>query len=122
MSELEHINLTVRDAKVTANTLCTLFDWKIRWEGEVLDGAGYSIHVGSDKSYLAIYAPHDGSGAKGKDGPLNHVGVVVDDLDAVEAKVKAAGYKPHLHADYDPGRRFYFDDENSVEFEVASYG
>jgi hypothetical protein len=65
MSELEHINITVRDAKTTADTLCTLFDWKIRWQGEVLDGAGYSIHVGSDTNYMAVYTPRDGSGENG---------------------------------------------------------
>ena len=54
-------------------------------------------------------------------GHMNHVGVVVDDLDAVEAKVKAAGFRTHNHADYEPGRRFYFDDENGIEFEVVSY-
>ena len=47
---------------------------------------------------------------------------LVDDLDAVEAKVKAMGYEPCNHADYDPGRRFYFDDEDGIEFEVVSYG
>ena len=32
------------------------------------------------------------------------------------------GYEPCNHADYDPGRRFYFDDEDGIEFEVVSYG
>ena len=39
----------------------------------------------------------------------------------VEAKIKALGYPTHSHADYEPGRRFYFDDENGIEFEVVSY-
>ena len=53
---------------------------------------------------------------------MNHVGVQVDDLDAVEAKVAAAGLKPFGHGDYEPGRRFYFFDWNHIEFEVVSYG
>ncbi len=121
MTKLEHINVTVVDSKSTAETLCGLFDWQIRWQGEVLAGKGYSIHVGDDESYIALYTPNDSSGASGNNGRFNHVGVVVDDLDAVEAKVKAAGYKPHLHADYEPGKRFYYDDENGIEFEVVSY-
>jgi catechol 2,3-dioxygenase-like lactoylglutathione lyase family enzyme len=52
---------------------------------------------------------------------LNHVGVVVEDLDATEAKVRAAGFAPHSHADYEPGRRFYFHDRDGIEFEVVSY-
>jgi predicted enzyme related to lactoylglutathione lyase len=52
---------------------------------------------------------------------LNHIGVVVADLEATEARVKAAGYVPENHADYEPGRRFYFHDHNGVEIEVVSY-
>lgn len=47
--------------------------------------------------------------------------MTVEDLDAVEAKVIAAGYEPHNHGDYEPGRRFYFHDENGLEYEVVSY-
>jgi hypothetical protein len=52
---------------------------------------------------------------------LNHLGIVVDDLDAAEKAVLAAGFQPHLHADYEPGRRFYFKDNNELEFEVICY-
>lgn len=52
---------------------------------------------------------------------LNHIAVVVDDLDAVEAKVIARGYETHSHADYEPGRRFYFREENGIEIEVVEY-
>ena len=54
-------------------------------------------------------------------GGLNHVGIVVDDLDGVEARVKAAGFTPTNHGDYEPGRRFYFDDSDGVEYEIVSY-
>ena len=48
--------------------------------------------------------------------------MVVSDLDAVEQRVKDAGSEPYSHADYEPGRRrFYFEDENAVEFEVVNY-
>jgi hypothetical protein len=46
---------------------------------------------------------------------------VVNDLDAVETRVKARGYEPVNHADYEPGRRFYFREENGIEIEVVSY-
>ena len=57
--------------------------------------------------------------AKGR--PLNHIGVEVDDLDAPEARVIAAGLRPFSHADYEPGRRFYFLDPGGVEYEVVRY-
>jgi len=47
--------------------------------------------------------------------------VQVDDLDAVEARVRRAGLVPFGHDDYDPGRRFYFLDPDGTEYEVVSY-
>jgi len=47
--------------------------------------------------------------------------VVVDDLNLVEARVKKAGFVTHSHADYEPGRRFYFNDHDGIEIEVVSY-
>jgi catechol 2,3-dioxygenase-like lactoylglutathione lyase family enzyme len=124
MSELEHLNVTVRDAVKTAEKLCELFDWRIRWQGASIH-EGYSVHVGSPQSYLALYSPSSETKAATdsykKHGGLNHLGIVVDDLEVVEEKVKARGYETHNHQDYEPGRRFYFDDENGIEFEVISY-
>ena len=128
MAILEHVNVTVSDPRRTAQMLIDLFGWHIRWEGQAMAGAGYSIHVGTDDSYVALY-----SGA-GPDqivpkrdasyvtrGGLNHIGVVVGDLDAVEEKVRARGLVPTNHANYEPGKRFYFDDPDGVEIEVISY-
>jgi catechol 2,3-dioxygenase-like lactoylglutathione lyase family enzyme len=124
MSELEHLNVTVADTQASAEMLCDLFGWKLRWEGASIHN-GYSAHVGSDSSYVALYTPDkDVAGPVEKyrsRATLNHIGVVVDDLDAVEVKVIARGYRPDSHADYEPGRRFYFEDENGLEIEVISY-
>lgn len=124
-AKLEHANITVRDPKATAEELCKLFDWTIRWEGAAISG-GYTVHVGDDASYLAVYAPpgesHAANGSSYSTlGGLNHVGIVVDDLDGIERRVKASGYTPHNHADYEPGRRFYFDTNDGIEIEVVSY-
>jgi catechol 2,3-dioxygenase-like lactoylglutathione lyase family enzyme len=121
---LEHVNITVSDPVATARMLCDLFDWRIRWQGPAaLDGT--TVHVGGDDSYLAVYTgppmSEPAAASHATRGGLNHVGVVVDDLDAVEARVVAAGFTPHSHADYEPGRRFYFEDGDNVEFEVVSY-
>lgn len=128
MSYLEHVNVTVRDPKVTAQLLIDLFGWHIRWEGSAMEGRGYTVHVGTDTSYVAVYSgPGEQVVPKGDAsyvtrGGLNHLGVVVDDLDAVEVKVKAHGFIPHSHGDYEPGRRFYFHDADGVEIEVIEYG
>lgn len=122
---LEHVNLTVTDPARTADLLCRLFGWRIRWEGKAMSG-GRTIHVGTDAAYLAVYATP--AGRPSPDRPdsqtiarMNHVGILVDDLDAAEQRVAAAGYAPFNHGDYEPGRRFYFLDGDGIEFEVVSY-
>jgi catechol 2,3-dioxygenase-like lactoylglutathione lyase family enzyme len=123
-ARIEHVNITVTDPKATAEVLKRLFGWEIRWQGEAKDN-GFTVHVGSDSHYLALYTP-----AKPLTGPaeryikrgaLNHVGLVVSDIAAAETAVRAAGYEPHSHAEYEPGKRFYFDGDDGVEYELVSY-
>lgn len=121
---LEHVNVTVSDPQRTAGRLCSLFDWRIRWQGDAIHG-GHTVHVGADDSYIALYSRADPAETEADSystrGGLNHIGVVVDDLDGAEARIRAAGYETHSHADYEPGRRFYFHDDDNIEFEVVSY-
>ena len=121
---LEHANFSVSDPQKTADMLCKLFDWRIRWQGDAIHG-GYTIHVGGNDDYVAVYAQSGMRAAPPNDyktvGGLNHIGVVVEDLDAVEARVLAAGFETTNHGDYEPGRRFYFHDHDGIEFEVVSY-
>ena len=121
---LEHVNITVSDPDKTAKRLCDLFGWRIRWQGDAIHG-GRTIHVGSKSSYVAVYTRGARAEAEvdsySTRGGLNHIGVLVADLDQVEAKVRDAGLEPHSHADYEPGRRFYFHDDDGLEFEVVSY-
>ena len=106
MSEprIEHVNVTVSDPERAARLMQALFGWHVRWQGPARNG-GRTIQADDF--------------AKGR--PLNHIGVEVDDLAAVEAKVVAAGLRPFGHDDYDPGRRFYFLDPDGIEYEVVSY-
>ncbi len=127
MAYLEHANITVPDPQKTAAMLTDLFGWKTRWEGSATNG-GFTVHVGTDTSYLALYTGPGGAANQvpaedsySRVAGLNHVGVVVDDLDVMEARVKARGFETHSHADYEPGRRFYFNDADGIEFEVISY-
>jgi catechol 2,3-dioxygenase-like lactoylglutathione lyase family enzyme len=119
-ASLEHVNVTTLWARETADLMVSVFGWRVRWEGPAKVG-GHSIHVGTDNSYVALYMPPADLPQAEREGQPNHVGVLVDDLDATETKIRAAGYKPYAHADYEPGRRFYFRDRGGVEFEVVSY-
>ncbi len=122
---LEHVNVTVSDPEATAKRLESWFGWKVRWKGASL-GGGTTYHIGNETSYVAAYSPPGATSKVAGDsythhGGLNHIAVVVDDIDATEAVIKADGYHTHNHGDYEPGRRFYFDDDDGIEFEVVSY-
>lgn len=117
---LEHVNVTVADPRRTAEMLERLFGWRIRWEGPAKLN-GRTVHVGTDSGYVALWTPPPGFRPGEEDSRLNHIGVVVDDLDAAEQRVMAEGYQPTNHGDYEPGRRFYFNDEDGIEYEVVSY-
>lgn len=124
IATLEHVNITVKNPHNTAAMLCRILGWHIRWEGPSMDN-GYTVHVGTEASYLALYStgkpqPRSTEPHKTPAG-LNHIALVVEDLDLIEARVKAEGYKPHSYGDYEPGRRFYFYDTDNVEYEIVSY-
>ncbi|MEM0946352.1 MAG: VOC family protein [Pseudomonadota bacterium] len=123
-ARLEHVNVTVSDPHATAAWLGRVFGWTIRWEGDAKD-SGYTCHVGEEDTYVALYAVGKPKTSEENNytttGGLNHWAVVVDDLDATEDRVKAEGFTPHAHGNYEPGRRFYFDDHDGIEIEVVSY-
>lgn len=118
---IEHVNLTVSDIERSAAFFEKLLGWHQRWRGSSLRG-GETIHVGEDgTTYLSLYTDRQDHAGQRKGRPLNHVGLLVDDLDSAERVVVAEGLEPWGHDDYEPGRRFYFYDWDGIEFEVVSY-
>lgn len=123
-ARLEHANITVSDPKATAEWLGNVFGWHIRWEGPGME-TGYTVHVGTDDSYVALFSHGDGVPPTQDSyrtlGALNHIAAFTDDIDKVEQRVRRAGFTPANHNDYAPGRRFYFLDHDGIEWEVASH-
>ena len=120
---IEHANLSVTQPERSADLFKTLLGWEERWRGQSQMG-GETIHVGQPGpggSYMALYTSEDVAGDYSKGQPLNHVGLLVDNLAAAERVVVEAGLTPFGHDDYDPGERFYFFDWDGIEFEVVSY-
>lgn len=125
MIRLEHVNVTVSDPETTAAWLGDVFGWAVRWSGAAMQ-TGRTIHIGTDQGYVALFSPGETGTTDDSSyhtaGMLNHIAVFTDeDIDAVEARVRAAGFTPTSHADYEPGRRFYFHDLDGIEWEVASH-
>lgn len=119
-ASLEHVNLTVTDLDRSAQLFEKLCGWHVRWRGAAMMG-GETVHIGTNTAYLALYTNPAARGGHGKGRPFNHIGLLVDDLDAAEAIVNSNGLKTWGHDDYEPGRRFYFYDWDGIEFEVVSY-
>lgn len=122
---LEHANITVTDPAKTAAWMKDVFGWHIRWEGDAISG-GHTKHVGAGGSYLALYRSSAEKVDAAADsyttvGALNHLAVIVEDIDRTETAVVKQGFKPVSHGNYDPGRRFYFHDSDGIEYEVVSY-
>jgi catechol 2,3-dioxygenase-like lactoylglutathione lyase family enzyme len=117
---LEHVNIIVSDIERSAALLQQLLGWRIRWRGPSQLG-GETIHVGGDEDYIAVYTKGVAVSRHAKGKPLNHIAMVVPDLDAAEAVVRAAGLEPFSFGDYEPGKRFYFFDWDGIEFELVSY-
>lgn len=125
---LEHINITMDDVDSSAAELARISGWHIRWQGGAIDD-GRSIHIGTDDFYLALYSGADRQKLKTdkKDNynrlaAINHIGIMVDNLDEMEAHLVTLGYAPYSHQDDDPGRRFYFRNSDGIEFELVCYG
>ena len=117
---IEHVNLTVTNIHRSAQLFKSLLGWEQRWRGLAQNG-GETIHVGEAESYLALYTDGAEHSGQKKGVPMNHVGLLVDDLDRAEAVVVEHGLLPFGHGDYEPGKRFYFFDWDGIEFEVVSY-
>ncbi|WP_409433862.1 VOC family protein [Litorimonas sp. RW-G-Af-16] len=121
---LEHINLTVTDPKRSAAMLEKLFGWHIRWEGAAMEG-GYTVHIGTDDRYLALYSPIESQIVDIKPhkfrGGMSHIAVTVDDLAALETKLAEAGYEVCSRGNYKECESLYFRDHDDIEYEVVSY-
>lgn len=121
---LEHSNITVKDPDAFADLLCKALDWKIRWTGEAKT-SGYTVHVGNDDTYLALYTHATVSDTQeprySRAPSLNHVGIVVNDLDQARQRFVDLGLEPGPDDAYEPGNRFYVETPFGVEIELVTY-
>ena len=122
---MEHANLHVRYFDDAVRFLKTAFpDFYVRSES-VSDGLR-CMHIGTDETYIALNetnidrnsnsAPYDG-----KPG-VNHLGYEVDDVDALQERLAAAGFKDSTYPNKHPHRkRIYFYDADGNDWEFVQY-
>jgi catechol 2,3-dioxygenase-like lactoylglutathione lyase family enzyme len=125
-ARLEHANLTVRDVEGAVRFLCLAFPgFRVRGRGGDCAGRAW-VHVGDDDSYLSLLAA-SGEAAdpaapySGRPG-LNHLGFEVDDVEALRARLRAAGYRDSTVPNAHPHRRrVYFHDAEGNDWEFVEY-
>ena len=122
---MEHANLHVRHFDDAVRFLKTAFpDFHVRSES-VRDGLRW-MHIGTDDTYVALnetskerdenWAPYNG-----KPG-VNHLGYEVDDVDALQQRLAAAGFKDSTYPNKHPHRkRVYFHDADGNDWEFVQY-
>ncbi len=120
---VEHANLTVSELDRTLEFLrIAVPEWRVR-------GEGFSdrrwLHYGDERSYLALEQARGRTELQAEtyvDVGVNHIGLVVDDADAVWDRLVAAGYEPNMKAEPHPGRkRVYLFDPDGIEWEFVEY-
>ena len=115
---LEHANLTIPSIDAAVHFLTTAFpEFYIRGDG-IANGRRW-VHVGTDDTYIALTESNESRTAG---GALNHLGYVVEDLDALADRMMAAGYREGFRAPPHPHRkRRYFHDADDIEWEFVEY-
>jgi catechol 2,3-dioxygenase-like lactoylglutathione lyase family enzyme len=123
---LDHANLAVRDLDETLRFLRTAMpELRIRAEGKTWEGERW-LHVGTDDFYLALNGASEAPAEAwvpyaGKPG-TNHLGFEVDDVDALRARMRAAGYRDSTPPNAHPHRkRVYFCDRAGNDWEFVQY-
>lgn len=124
---LEHANLVLTDIEPTLSFLSAAFpEWRVRGQGE---SAWYGkarrwLHFGDDDFYVTLN--DDGEGAPrdltGHAPGLAHLGFAVASLDALVARLRAAGHAPtHWGPEHPHRRNVYYIDGAGLEFEFVEY-
>ncbi|MGE0358843.1 MAG: VOC family protein [Burkholderiales bacterium] len=123
---LEHANLCVQDIDAVVRFLRTAFpDFEVRRDTTDPDGSRW-VHVGTSETYIALNQAKPGEAPRGppyKGRPgLNHLAYEVDDVEALRARLRAAGYRDSTVPNAHPHRkRVYFHDPEGNDWEFVQY-
>jgi len=125
-TRLEHANLIVRDIDATIGFLQTaLPDFTVRYDGVANDGPRW-VHLGNSDAYIALTQSHvepaeawtPYAGLPG----VNHLAFVIDDAEALRARMRAAGFRDSTVPNAHPWRkRVYFIDPDGNDWEFVQY-
>jgi len=120
MSRLEHLHVNVNSLAATERFLNTAVPDLPRRGGGVESGYGAWVHIGNEDDYIALT---EVPGARPPAG-LRHIGLEVTGLDALMARLRAAGIEPADASALEASplrRRVYYRDDNGLDREFVEY-
>jgi hypothetical protein len=126
--QLEHANITVISIEKAMHFLGAIFpEFRVRGQGEAGEGSSHRhwLHFGTDSTYIAleelITQPPPVTSHHYFNLGINHLCFVVDDIDAVNQRLTAAGYAPGGLIDEPFRKRTYIWDSIGNEWEFVQY-
>lgn len=120
MQFLEHIHINVKSIAATEAFLKVALPELRRRGSGVVNGYGSWVHLGTEECYIALT-----EAANANTMPeLRHIGLVVDDIEALINRLAQAGHKPADDSALDSHpyrRRVYYIDANGLDWEFVQY-
>ena len=127
MTRIEHVNITVPDIDAAINFLKIVApDFDVRKDNKSLDSYRW-VHIGNENYYFALQEAHLDAVPQKRLQPyrnygINHVALIVSNIEEIEEKLIAAGYQKGIETPVEKYRkRAYYLDSAGFEWELVEY-
>lgn len=127
MISIEHVNMTVPDIDEAIRFLKIVApDFDVRKDEKPSNSYRWA-HIGNKKYYIALQEPHLDADPKKrlqayKNYGINHVALVVSNLEVIEEKLLDSGYRRGIETPVEKHRkRAYFYVNGDFEWELVEY-
>lgn len=127
MTSIEHVNITVPDIDEAIKFIQLVApDFKVRKDENPASSYRWA-HIGNAQYYFALQEPHldadpEKPRATYKNYGVNHISLIVEDIEKVEGVLLKAGYKRGIATPIEQHRkRLYFIDSFGFEWELVEY-
>lgn len=116
VDRMEHAHLSAADVDRTVAFYRRAFGFEVRHDGT--GPYGRTVHVGTDRFYLALTEGGDPAAGTGN---FSHLGFVTPDLAAFNARLEREGIPISESASRKEGDAVYVIDPDGVEIEIVGY-